>query len=444
MSQSIPAWQAELEAQNTAPSLRRIVLASALIILVGFGGFFTWAFMAQLDTAVPATGSIVVETKRKTVSLLDAGILKELYVKEGDRVAAGQPLLRLDEIQLQSQLGSLKVQNLTALAKITRLRAEQNGQREAEFPAELVAAAASSKSVADFLTNESRVMKDRWTAYEGTLAVQRKKISQLEDQVGALKAQVDATQQRLGFTQKELVSITELANKGLTTQARLYELQRNEALLRGNLGELAGKQAEARQAIAQTELEMVSATNQRQQDISKDLQDAQALSGDAVEKIRGVEDLIAKKLVAAPESGVVTDVKFFTPGSSIGAGQPILDIVPQNDKMVVEIKVRPEDIEHVHSGQKVNIRLTAYKQHKVPVLTGRLVYVAADSAQDQKGDQFILARAEIDRRELSRMKGVNLYPGMPAEVLIIGGERAAIDYFISPITESLHRSFGEE
>ena len=120
MPQSIPAWQAEIEAQSTGPSLRRIALASALIIGIGFGGFFAWAFTAQLDTAVPAMGTIVVESKRKTVSILDAGILTEIYVKEGDRVEAGQPLLRLDEAQLQSQLGSLQVQNFAALAKMTR------------------------------------------------------------------------------------------------------------------------------------------------------------------------------------------------------------------------------------------------------------------------------------------------------------------------------------
>ena len=141
---------------------------------------------------------------------------------------------------------------------------------------------------------------------------------------------------------------------------------------------------------------------------------------------------------------MITDIKFFTPGSSIGAGQPILDIVPQNDKMIVEVRVRPDDVEHVHPGQRVNIRLTAYKQHKVPILTGQLVYVSADAQQDQQGAQFILARAEIDRRELKRINNVALYPGMPAEVLVIGGERTAIDYFISPITDSLRRSFGEE
>lgn len=444
MSHLLPAWQHELELESSAPSLRRIVLASAIIIAIGFGGFFTWAFTAQIDTAIPAIGSIVVESKRKTVSILDPGILKELYVKEGDRVAGGQPLLQLDDTQLQAQLGSLQMQNFATLAKLSRLRAEQQGQHDITFPPELLAATAKNPTVADLVSNETRVMQDRWAAYDTLIDVQQKKIAQLNDQIAALKIETDTTQQRLAFTQKQLVNLTELVRKGLATEDRLFELQRNEAGLRGDLGQIEGKQAEARQAIAQTQLEMVSTTNQRQQDISKDLQDAQAAIGDLAEKIRGAKDLIAKKLVTAPDSGIVTDIKFFTPGGSIGAGQPILDIVPQNDQLVIEVHVNPDDIEHVHTGQRVNIRLTAYKQHKVPVLTGKLVYVAADSQEDQKGDQFILARAEIDRRELARLKDVRLYPGMPAEVLIIGGERTAIDYFVSPITDSLHRSLGEQ
>src|SRR5258707_13752178 len=155
-----------------------MALASLTIIGIGFGGFFTWACIAPLDSAVPATGSIVVESKRKTVSLLDAGILKTLYVKEGEQVQAGQPLLRLDEEQILSQLGSLKVQHWTAIAKMTRLRAEQDNQHDFAFPSELLAAAATDRAVDQLVANERRVFQDRWTSYEGTLAVQRSKIAQ--------------------------------------------------------------------------------------------------------------------------------------------------------------------------------------------------------------------------------------------------------------------------
>jgi HlyD family secretion protein len=444
MEQLTPTWQAALEADDRGPSLRRIVIGSLVIIVIGFGSFFGWALIAPIDTAVPATGMIVVETKRKSVSLLDAGILKELYVKEGSHVEAGQPLLRLDDAQALSQLGSLKVQHWTMVARTARLRAEQDARAAVAFPQDLLDAAAADPGVAALVANERHVFEDRLTTYNGTLAVQQKKASQLQEQITALKAQANSTRQRLAFTEQELAGVNELLAKGYATKTKLYELERNLAELNGNLGEFTAKESETRQAIGQNDLEMASTRDQRRQDISKDLQDAQAADADLVEKLRGAADTQAKTNVTAPEAGTVTDIKFFTPGSSIGAGLPILDIVPQDNGMVVEANVRPEDIEHVHAGQRVNIRLTSYKQHKVPVLTGKLIYVSADRQQDAKGEPFFLARAEIDRTALDRLTGVSLYPGMPAEVLIIGGERAAIDYFISPITDSLHRSLREE
>lgn len=444
MSQLIPTWQAEIETEDSGPSLRRIVIASLAIIGIGFGGFFAWAFIAPLDSAVPANGTIVVNSKRKTISVLDSGILRELYVKEGSRVEEGQPLLRLDGAQVQSQLGSLKVQYWSAVGKLARLRAEQREDTTIDFPRDLTEAAANEPGLADLMVNEQIMLRDRLNTYRGTHAVQEKKISQLRDQIAAFRAQASAMKQRLSYTEQELSGVNELYASGFATKTKLLELKRSQAELIGNVGELNAKIAEAEQVIAQTQLEKLSTENQRKQEISKDLQDAQSSAADFAEKIRGSEDTVAKKLVTAPEAGTVTDIRFFTPGSSISAGQPILDIVPLDDRMVVEANIRPEDIENVHLGQKINIRLTAYKQNQVPVLTGKLVYVSADRQQDQKGVPFFLARAEIDGEALTRLKGVSLYPGMPAEVLIIGGERKAIDYFISPITRSLERAFRED
>jgi HlyD family secretion protein len=446
MTEMIPAWQAELEAEGdgVGPSLRRVVIATSVIIAVGFGGFFTWAFTASLDSAIPAMGSLAVESKRKTVSLLEPGVLKDLLVHEGQRVEAGQPLLRLDETQAVAALGSLKVQRWTAVSRLARLKAEQADASDIVFPPDLLAAAGIDAAVAALVENDRNQFADRKAAYEGSLAVQRKKIEQLKEQIGAFQAQARAARDRLDYAVKELDGVNQLLAKGFATKTRYFQLKRDEAEQRGNLGELTSKEAEARQGIAQTELEMQSTTQQRRQDISKDLQDAQAAAADLAEKIRGAEDVLAKRVVFAPAAGTVTDIKLFTPGSAIGSGQPILDIVPDNDRLLVEANVRPDEIEHVQPGQRVNVRLTSYKQHKVPVLTGKLTYVSADRQQDAKGEPYFLARAEIDPEALAMMKGVALYPGMPAEVLIIGGERKAIDYFISPITDSLHRSLREQ
>jgi HlyD family secretion protein len=444
MATNLPAWQIELAAEAPAPSFRRIVLASLITIAVGFGGFFAWAFTATLDSAVPAMGSIVVQSKRKTISILEGGTLKELLVKEGDRVAAGQVLLRLDDTQALAQIEQLTAVYWGAIAKRARLNAELDDRRALVLPPELLEQAKNDSSVAAMIANEQRLFAARWESYDGTLAVQRKKIAQLNEQISGLKAQTDSTNARLDYTADEMKGIMELYAKGLTTKSRALELKRHRAELSGNLGELAGRMSEARQAIAQTELEMISTTNTRRSDDAKDLQDAQSAIADSAGKLRSARDVLLHKEVLAPESGTVTDIKLFTPGSSIGPGQPILDLVPSNGRLLVEVSVRPEDIEHVHVGQKANVRLTSYKQHKVPVLTGHITYVSADRQQDPKGEPFFVARAELDPGVLAMFKDVALYPGMPAEVLIIGGERRAIDYFISPITDSFDRALHEE
>ena len=212
----------------------------------------------------------------------------------------------------------------------------------------------------------------------------------------------------------------------------------------GDAGELSAKQAEAHQNIAQAELELTRIEGSWRADLAKELQDAQTQTADLGQKLRAARDVLKRKVVVAPEDGIVTDLKFFTPGSTVTAGQPVLDIVPDDGKMLIEVSVRPQDIENVQAGQPVNVRLTSYKHSKVPVLTGKLTYVSADRQTNERGDPFFLARAELDEGALVALDQVALAPGMPAEVLIVGGERRALDYLISPLTDNLRRALRED
>jgi HlyD family secretion protein len=202
---------------------------------------------------VPANGTVVVSSKRKTVSIVDSGILSELYVSEGSEVKAGQPLLRLDSNQVEAQLGSLEVQYWTSVAKLARLRAEQKGETTVTFPASLIAAAKKDSSLADMMVNEQNVIRDRWNTYLGTQAVQDKKIGQSRDQITAFKAQAAATKQRLAYTEQELNGVNQLFASGYATKTQLLDLKRSQSELTGNIGELTAKIAEAEQTIAQTE-----------------------------------------------------------------------------------------------------------------------------------------------------------------------------------------------
>jgi HlyD family secretion protein len=221
-------------------------------------------------------------------------------------------------------------------------------------------------------------------------------------------------------------------------------MRRAIAELQGALGDAAGRLAEARVAIERTKLELASYVETRRSDASKDLQETKAVIADAGLRLHAAQDLLRKREITAPESGTVTDIKFFTPGSSITAGQPVLDIVPADDHLLIEAAVSPTDIEHVQIGQRVNVKLSAYKAHRVPTIEGRLVYVAADRQQNAYGDPVFLVRAELDRDALKPFPGVTVYAGMPADVLIIGGERTALDYIISPIRDGMRHGMREE
>jgi HlyD family secretion protein len=425
------------------PSLRRLLWLSVAVIVLGFGGLLGWAAIAPLDSATPATGVIVAASKRKTVSLLDAGILKQLLVHEGDHVVPGQPLLQLDDEQARAVLDQVRAQYWGAVARAARLRTETADKRELVFPPALLAAAADP-AVAVQIKAEQRLFATRWDAFDATMRIGQSKIEQQQTQIAALTTQRKATQLRLDLVRDELRDIDFLRARGIETKTRWLDVSRGQAELVGMVAQLDGQIAGAGQAAGQTALELIGTAEQRRSDSSKDLQEAEAAILDAAQRVRGAEDVVAKRRMLSPEAGIVADLRFYTVGSSIGAGLPILDLVPEGDHLVVSAQVSPNDIEHVQVGQPVNIRLTAYKQHQVPVLSGRLTYVAADRKQDDGHDPVFMVTAEIDRASLAALPGVVLYAGMPADVLILGGRRTVLDFLLSPIRDGLRHSMREQ
>jgi HlyD family secretion protein len=438
------SWLGEAEAALPHSSLRRLAVLSLLTILLGFGGLGGWASIASVESAVPATGQIVSGGKRKTVTLAENGILRELLVREGDRVTAGQVLLRLDDAQMRATRSQANALYWSARARAARLATESADGRQLAFPAELLAAAAGDRDVAAAVEAETNQFRNRWSALDSSVLVQRRKIAQSEAQVGAIRAQIAANGTRLSLLQEESQSTDYLMSKGLATRPRQLELRRNVAETQGQIGMLAEQMIQAQQAIAQTELEIISAVETRRSDISRERAETQAAQADAEQRLASANDLLQKREIAAPEAGTVTDIKFFTPGSSITAGQQIMDLVPGSSELLVEGNVPPVEVEHLAVGQRVNVRLTAFKAHRVPVITGRLIYVGADRQVDASNQPFFLIRAAIDPDALRDKPGIVLLPGMPADVLVINGARSVLDFLLSPILDSLRHAMKEE
>lgn len=438
------SWLTEAEASLPQGSLRRIALFSLLTILVGFGGLTTWAALARVESAVPAGGMIVSGGKRKTISLADGGILKTLMVQEGDKVAAGQVLLRLDDVQPRAALFQASVLYWAAVARAARLAAEAADRRELPVSAALRAAADADPAVAAAVAAEAYQFQSRWGALDANTRVEERKIAQQEAQITALRAQIASAGSRMALVQEELRGVDFLMSRGLSTKPRQLELRRAEVEMRGAIGQFAGQYNEALQVIAQVRSGIINTMEARRADISRERSETQAAQADAEQRLTAARDLLQKREIRAPEAGTVTDFRYFTPGSSIMAGQPVMDLVPDTQHLLVEGTVAPYEVEHLAVGQHVNVRLTAYKARRVPVITGRLTYVGADRQMDANNLPVFMVRAEIDAGALRDKPGVVLLPGMPADILIVNGARSVLDFLVSPITDGISHAMKEE
>jgi len=430
------------ESDERTPSLRSLVLAGIAAIGVGFGGFGAWAVTARLDNAAVASGIVAVDSKRKTVSHLEGGILKSLLKAEGERVVRGEPLLRLEDARARAELQQLQAKRVGLMAKLARLRAEQSKAAEVDFPDDIETA--DTPVTREVLRAERTLFKSRAQVHEGKIQIQQRVIEQYQAEAAALKAQIDATDRQRSLIDEEVRILTELYEKRYAKRSQLVELQTKQSELVGRAGEYAARKAKAEQAVAGANLEILSISLDRQNEIAGDIQESQLMLSEVTERIVQAEDVLRRLVVKAPQEGIVSNIRMRTAGSVIAAGEAILDIVPENEPLVIEAKVDPRDIDAVRVGAATRVRLTAFNSRLLPPLEAKVTYVAPDQLVDDKtGFPYFVVRAEIDPGSLKDHK-VALHAGMTAEVMIVNGARRAIDYLISPFTDSFNRAFRED
>jgi HlyD family secretion protein len=431
---------ADAEVSAGTPSVRRVMAGALLLLFVGCGGLLAWAALAPIERAVVARGNLVAEGRRKSILLSEPGILQALLVREGQRVATGEVLLRLDPTVAEATAAQARAQSLTQGARVARLRAEQAGQRRFAPPAELAAAARGDPALAAILEAEQRLFTARWEAFDGNVSVAERRIAVERERLAAAMAQRAATERRLASIRADLSGLRPLAQQGFARIRELREFERLESQAVGDIGALRAQEAQFQQSIAQAELELSTFRLTRAQDIARDLQDAQQLLVDAEQRLLAAANVRARRDILAPEPGIVTDIRFVTPGSSITDGQPVLDLLPVDDRLIVEAKVSPNDVEQLQVGGRVKLRLLALRARTTPLLAGELTYVSADQQTDAQGNAFFLARARIDPAGLALIPDLRLNAGMPVELFVLGETRSALDYLLAPIRDSMRRA----
>ncbi|MBX6321325.1 MAG: HlyD family type I secretion periplasmic adaptor subunit [Rhodospirillaceae bacterium] len=423
---------------------RRLRIAGMATVAIFFGGFGTWAAVAPISSAAVAPGVVVVQSNRKTVQHLEGGIVKEILVKEGDTVRQGQVLVRLEDTQARASAQLLEDRYWTGRALEARLVAERDGADTIRFPDDLVAAAEHEPAAAAMMATQEHLFQSRREALQGQIDILRKQIQEQEEQIAGLDAQQKAEAKQLAYFKDELASTQALYDKGLGIKSRLMALKRAGASLEGSRAGHLADIARTRQAIAEAELKILDLKNQRMNEVLKDLHDTQADLSEIGERLQAARDVVERTEIRAPRDGVVVGLQVHTVGGVIPPGGSVLDIVPQDEKLIIEAQVRTEDIESVHSGLRAEVRLVGSNPRDTPMLDGRVTYVSADRLTDpQTHMPYYKANVEVDPQSLKRAGDLKLYPGMPAEVMIVTGKRTPLEYFLHPVTYGLERALRE-
>ena len=424
-------------------SARGAVRAGWIIVLLFFGGFGGWAMTAPLNGAVVANAVVKVEGNRKSVQHLDGGIVKELRVKEGDRVKAGDVLAVLDDTETRAEYDVLRQQATQLRATQARLEAELAGASEVTFPADLLSS--SEPFVQAALQGQRSEFETGRAAIDGQKESLGKKIAELEEQITGSRSQLAAYRDQRQSVVAEQDSLQGLLKEGLIARSRMLQLERTQAGLEGQIGTTEAAIAAARRSVEELQQQIAQIGADRAAEVSKDLRDAEAKLLDVTPRLRNAQAALSRMQIRAPYSGEVVGLDVFGVGAVVGRGQKILDIVPDGSALVVEAQVHVEDIGDIHPGMAAEVHFTSYKQRTVPLIHGTVGQVSADRLADQRtGAPYYLATVNVDEEELAASPEIKLYPGMPATVMVTTKERTALDYLAGPLVASFDRSFRQK
>jgi HlyD family secretion protein len=424
-------------------SMRGLVASgvSAVGIFVIAGGI--WSAFAPLESAAVGSGQVDSESFRKRIEHLEGGIIGQILVHDGDPVRLGQVLVRLDDTKARTTLLGLRGQYWDASAAEARLVAERDGAAAISFPGELLQS--PDPAAARVIAAQQKIFATRQSLLQTKTDLYRQRIAEVNEEIGGYAAQEAAATRRIAFAEEEIGDLRQLLDKGLAQKPRLLQLQRDHADIQGRRGDLIAQIAKAKQTIAENEVNILNLQNDGQKEVASDLRDTQKKIHELSEQIEQAENVLTRIEVKSPEAGVVTDLKFHTPGGVVQPGDRLMYLVPQADRLIVTVQVKPEDINLVRPGLSASVRLMPYKQRRTPQIEGTVTYVSADKLVDKKTNQpYYAVRIRLDAEMLAKMPEVELLPGMPAEAMIRTGERTVAFYALSPVLDSFHRAFREK
>ncbi len=424
--------------------MRRPMLIGAAVIGVFVLGLGLWAALTPLASGISAQGEVRVESNRKTIRHRAGGTVRQILVKEGQRVRAGQTLLLFDDVEPRAAFDVYQNQRDSLLAQSARFTAEATGRTQFEFPPEL-SARMSDPRIAGQLRDQQFLFSTRLQAFQSQIAVLSQRLDQLQTQIGGQEAQVASVEEQRRLTEEELSGYRTLNEKGYAPKTLILRYERSLADLSGRKGALLAEIARLRQQIGETRLQMASTRDQRESQAAEGLRESQTRLADVDPRFTAAKQELESTVVRSPVDGYVFNLTQFTIGGVTGAGEVLMDVVPAGSPMLVTVQIEPKDIQSVTVGMDARVRLTGLNQRFNSPLPAKVVVVSADRILNERtGATSFRVDLRIDPRDLAKMeRGVALTPGMPAQALIVTGEGTVLGYLLRPITETLQDAFRE-
>lgn len=434
-------WYADIPRRTAAPTVAGI--AAIAVFVLGFG---LWATSAKLASAVITSGAFVATGENKIVQHLEGGVIRDILVHEGDIVVPGQVLMQLDDTAPKAELDRLISRHRRDQAVEARLAAEIRDEPKIDFPRELTDRT-NDVDVQAMLAEQQLTFEAWRNNLEANVAALQDGISAIQELITASKTEKKAVDRQLQIVQDEVKVKTSLESRGLIRKPELLAVESAEAGLEGEVGKLIGEIGNAKEQIAKTQQQIIGARTAAAKEAVEQLHQTQAEIFDLHERIRSQQGVLERVSITAPVRGIVVKLRYHTSGGVIEPGKNIMEIVPIQESLLIEVRVRPQDIFHVKVGQEAWVVLSALNRRTTPTILGQVVYVSADALPDDtnmiQGKEVYVVRIALDKKQPAVLRDFKAMPGMPAQVYIKTGQRTFFQYLTQPIKDSMGRAFRE-
>jgi HlyD family secretion protein len=430
--------------KNQWSATRQVVLGF-IGLLVLFGGFGTWAVTSNISGAVVASGRIEVDRNRQVVQHQRGGVVQSIHVDEGDAVEAGDLLIQLDSREIASQLAIAEGQLFELMARRGRLEAQRDETDVIAFDPELIAMAQSNPDVQELMGGQGNLFAARQDSVAREIEQLTKRRDQIEAQVDGVESQEIALSRQLELIEVELGNQETLLERGLAQASSVLNLQREQARLRGQIGELASVKAQAEERSTEIDIEVLKLGTRSREEAITSLRDLRYRELELSERRRALKAEIDQLAVRAPVSGLIYSLQVQTPRSVVRAAEPMMFLVPQDRPLVIAARVQPNDVDQIVVGQQVNLRMSALDQRTTPELVGQVMLISADAIEEQNtGISYFRAEITLNPGEMDKLeKGAILLPGMPVEAFIRTGDRTPLAYLVKPMRDYFARALRE-